>query len=54
MTKEIQAALQSYSDAFNKRDVDSFVAHFADDADYLDQGGQQYKGKAGLAKLFKR
>jgi uncharacterized protein (TIGR02246 family) len=52
--KAIQAAVDSYTAAFNNRDLDGFLAHFADDADYLDQGGKQYTGKAALAKLFKR
>jgi uncharacterized protein (TIGR02246 family) len=50
----IQAAVESYTAAFNNRDLDGFLAHFADDADYLDHGGQQYREKVGLARLFKR
>jgi uncharacterized protein (TIGR02246 family) len=51
--KEIQAAADSYTAAFNKGDLDGFLAHFAADADYVDQTGKQHKGKAALAELFK-
>jgi uncharacterized protein (TIGR02246 family) len=50
----IQAAVNAYTAAFNQRDVDGLLAYFADDADYLDQGGKQHKGKADLAKFFKQ
>jgi uncharacterized protein (TIGR02246 family) len=51
--KEIQALADSYTAAFNKGDLDGFLAHFAADADYVDQVGKHYKGKAGLAELFR-
>jgi uncharacterized protein (TIGR02246 family) len=52
--KEIQAVTDSYTAAFNKGDLDGFLAHFAADADYVDQEGKQHRGKAELAELFKR
>jgi uncharacterized protein (TIGR02246 family) len=51
--KAIESAADSYTAAFNKGDLGAFLAHFAADADYVDQGGKQHKGRAELAELFK-
>jgi uncharacterized protein (TIGR02246 family) len=52
--RAIQAAVDAYTAAFNKRNLDSLLAYFAADADYLDQEGKQHTGKADLADFFKR
>jgi uncharacterized protein (TIGR02246 family) len=52
--REIQAAVDACTTAFNKRDLDGLLAYYAADADYLDQEGKQHKGKADLADFFKR
>src|SRR5579871_855142 len=52
--REIQAAVEAYTAAFNKRDLDGLLAYFAADADYLDQEGKQHTGKADLTDFFKR
>jgi uncharacterized protein (TIGR02246 family) len=52
--KAIRAAVESYTAAFNKGDLDGLLAHYAADADYVDHEGKQYKGKADLAEMCKR
>ena len=52
--KAIQAELDSYVAAFNKGDLNGLLDHFAADADYINDSGKQYQGKAALAELFKR
>jgi uncharacterized protein (TIGR02246 family) len=52
--KEVRAELDSYTAAFNKGDLDGLLAHFAADADFVNDSGEQLKGKAGLAELFKQ
>jgi len=52
--KAIQAKLDSYVAAFNKGDLNGLLDHFATDADYINDSGKQYRGKAALAELFKR
>jgi uncharacterized protein (TIGR02246 family) len=52
--KEVRAEVDSYTAAFNQGDLDRLLAHFAADADFVDDSGNQYKGKASLAPLFKR
>jgi uncharacterized protein (TIGR02246 family) len=51
---EVRAAIDSYTAAFNKGDLNGLLAHFAADADFINDSGKQYKGKASLAELFKR
>jgi uncharacterized protein (TIGR02246 family) len=52
--KAIRAAVESYTAAFNKGDLDGLLAHYAAEADYVDQGGKHYKGKASLADMYRR
>jgi uncharacterized protein (TIGR02246 family) len=52
--KAIRAAVESYTAAFNKGDLDGLLAHYAADADYVDQGGKEYKGMASLSGMCKR
>jgi uncharacterized protein (TIGR02246 family) len=52
--KEVRAEVESYTAAFNKGDLEGLLAHFADDADFINDGGKQLKGKANLAELFKQ
>src|SRR5262249_45773973 len=52
--KEVRAAIDSYTAAFNKGDLDGVLAHFAADADFVDESGQAFRGKASLAGLFKQ
>lgn len=44
----------AYSAAFNKGDLEGVMAHWASDADYVDDAGKAYKGKAAIAALFKQ
>jgi uncharacterized protein (TIGR02246 family) len=50
----VRAAVESYTSAFNNGNLDAVMAHVASDADFIDDGGKQYKGKADLAEVFKR
>jgi uncharacterized protein (TIGR02246 family) len=52
--KAIRAVVESYTGALNKGDVDALLAHIAADADFIDECGKQFKGKATLADLFKQ
>jgi uncharacterized protein (TIGR02246 family) len=52
--KAFRAAVDSYTAAINKGDLDGLLAHIADDADFINDAGKQYKGKASLAELFKQ
>src|SRR5262249_53685171 len=50
----VRAAVDSYTAAFNNGNLDRLLAHVAADADFIDDGGKQYKGKAELAGLLKQ
>jgi uncharacterized protein (TIGR02246 family) len=50
----VRAAVDSYTSAFNNGNLDGVMAHVAPDADFIDDGGKQYKGKADLTEVFKR
>ena len=50
----VRAAVDSYTAAFNKGDLDGLLAHVAADADFIDDSGKQYRGKADLAEVLKR
>jgi uncharacterized protein (TIGR02246 family) len=50
----VRAAVDSYTSAFNNGNLDGVMAHVAPDADFIDGGGKQYKGKADLTGVFKR
>jgi uncharacterized protein (TIGR02246 family) len=52
--KEVGAAIGSYTAAFNQGDLDRILAHFATDADYVDENGKQFKGKVSLAEVLKQ
>jgi uncharacterized protein (TIGR02246 family) len=52
--KAIRAAVDSYTAAFNKGDLDALLAHYAADAEYVDHDGKQFKGKASLTGMCKR
>lgn len=50
----VRAAVDSYTSAFNNGNLDGVLAHVAADADFIDDGGKQYKGKTDLAEVFKQ
>src|SRR5262245_613660 len=50
----VRAAVDSYTSAFNKGDLEGVLAHVAADADFVDDSGKQYNGKANLAKVLKQ
>src|SRR5262245_16100356 len=50
----VRAAVDSYTAAFDKGDLDGLLAHVAADADFIDDHGKQYRGKAELAELLKQ
>jgi uncharacterized protein (TIGR02246 family) len=49
----VRAAVDSYTSAFNNGNLDGVLAQVASDADFIDDSGKQYKGKADLAEVFK-
>src|SRR5579871_3432417 len=50
----VRAAIDAYTAAFNKGDLDGLLAHLAADADFVDDNGKQYKGKAEVGDVLKR
>jgi uncharacterized protein (TIGR02246 family) len=50
----VRAAVDSYTAALNDGNLDGALAHVAADADLIDDGGKQYKGKAEIAELLKQ
>src|SRR5262249_46684754 len=52
--KEVRAAIDSYTAAFNKGDLDGVLAHLAADADFVDESGKEFQGKASVTGLFKQ
>jgi uncharacterized protein (TIGR02246 family) len=52
--KDVRAAIDAYTAAYNKGDLDALLTHVAPDADLIDENGKQYKGKASLGGLCKR
>lgn len=52
--KAIRKAAEGYATAFNKGDIDGVMAQWAADADYVDESGKSYKGRAAIAALFKQ
>jgi uncharacterized protein (TIGR02246 family) len=50
----VRAAVDSYIAAFNNGNLDGLLAHVAADADYIDDSGKQFRGKADLAEVLKR
>jgi len=52
--KAVRAAVSSYTDAFNKGDLNGVMAFFTGDADFVDENGAQCKGKTKLTEMFKQ
>jgi len=49
----VRAAVESYTSAFNNGNLDGVLAHVAADADFIGDGGKQYKGKADVGEVLK-
>jgi uncharacterized protein (TIGR02246 family) len=45
--------VDGYCDAFNSGNVDTLLAFWADDADYVDEEGETHRGKEAIGALFK-
>jgi uncharacterized protein (TIGR02246 family) len=52
--QDIRKATADYAAAYNKGDVDSILAMWEPDAEYIDEMGQSTRGRAALAALFKK
>ena len=52
--KAVRTTVDSYIEAFNKGDLNGVMAFFTNDADFIDDNGTQYQGKAKLTEIFKR
>jgi uncharacterized protein (TIGR02246 family) len=52
--KEIRSAVDAYTAAFNKGDLDGVLSHFSADADFTDQGATHFGGKNRLGELLKQ
>jgi uncharacterized protein (TIGR02246 family) len=50
----IRQAIQSYVTAFNKKDVEAVMAHWTDDAEFLEETGKPITGRAALTAMFKK
>ena len=50
----VRDAVDLYTSAFNDGKLDGVLAHVAVDADFIDESGKQYRGKADLAEVFKQ
>jgi uncharacterized protein (TIGR02246 family) len=50
----IRKAVQSYVAAYNKKDVEGLMAHWAEDAEFVDEAGKSVAGRAALTAMFKR
>ena len=51
--KALRAACDSYVKAVNSGDVAAVMKHWAPDADYINDSGEKFTGRAALGKLFK-
>jgi uncharacterized protein (TIGR02246 family) len=49
----VRKAAAAYIEAMNKGDLDGVMAHWAQDADYIDEAGKTTRGPAALKALFK-
>lgn len=49
----VRKAAQAYADAFNSGNLDAVLALWTDDADYVDDLGNSYNGKAAITKVVK-
>jgi uncharacterized protein (TIGR02246 family) len=52
--RAVRAAIDSYTTALEKGDLDGLLVHIAADADYIDDVGNQYRGKAALGEVLKQ
>jgi uncharacterized protein (TIGR02246 family) len=50
----IRKAGAAYLEAMNKGDLNALLAHWAPDADYIDESGKTTRGKDALTALFKK
>src|SRR5262249_24807623 len=50
----VREAVDSYTSDFNEGNLDAVLAHDAADADFIDNSGKQYKGKADLGEVFRK
>jgi uncharacterized protein (TIGR02246 family) len=50
----VRAAVDSYTAAINDGKLDGVLAHVAADADFIDDSGKQFRGKADLAEVLKQ
>jgi uncharacterized protein (TIGR02246 family) len=50
----VRTAIDSYTAALNSGNLDGVLARIAPDADFIDDGGKQFKGKAEIAEVFKQ
>ena len=48
------ARAQAFIEAFNKGDAKAVAAFWMEDADYIDEVGHEYKGKAAIEKLYEK
>jgi uncharacterized protein (TIGR02246 family) len=48
----IRRATEEYSAAFNRGDLQTFIAHWASDAEYIDETGNATRGRKALGLLF--
>lgn len=51
--QEIHKASASYAEAVNAGNVEGVLALWTEDADYVDELGNEFKGKAAIAKMVK-
>ncbi|HEY2881578.1 MAG TPA: SgcJ/EcaC family oxidoreductase [Pirellulales bacterium] len=51
--KALRATCESYVKDVNSGDVQAIVKHWTEDADYINDSGVKFKGRAALAKLFR-
>jgi uncharacterized protein (TIGR02246 family) len=50
----IRQAAESMAAGFHKADIDAVMAHWAADADYVDETGKTHKGRTAIADAFKQ
>jgi uncharacterized protein (TIGR02246 family) len=50
----VRAAIESYTAALNSGNLDGVLALIAADADFVDDAGKQFKGKAEIAAVLKQ
>ncbi len=49
----VRKAAESLAAAFNKGDSEAIIAVWAPDADYVDENGKSFKGRAAIGAAFK-